>query len=86
MYEEAGADGIFVPCITNEKDIKQVVEATNLPVNVMTMPDLPIYSVLTELGVKRISMGPFVYNNLMEKFEKTIAGIIKNQSFNSLFK
>jgi len=85
LYEKAGADGIFVPCITNEEDINKVVESTNLPVNVMTMPDLPIFSVLTELGVKRISMGPFVYNDLMQKFEKTIAIIMKNQSFKALF-
>jgi len=86
LYEEAGADGIFVPCITKEADIKLVAESTDLPVNVMTMPDLPDFSILTKLGVKRISMGPFVYNNLMEKFEKTIAAIMQNQSFNSLFK
>jgi len=86
LYEEAGADGIFVPCITDEEDIKLVAESTNLPVNVMTMPDLPVFSVLTELGVKRISMGPFVYNNLMEEFEKNISTIMQNQSFNSLFK
>ena len=86
LYEEAGADGNFVPCITNEEDIKQVVESTNLPVNVMTMPDLPVFSVLTELGVKRISMGPFVYTNLMEGLEKNLSAIMQNQSFNSLFK
>ncbi len=85
-YEEAGADGIFVPCITNEEDIEQVVESTKLPVNVMTMPDLPIFGVLTELGVKRISMGPFVYNSLMGEFEETIAAIMADQSFDALFK
>ncbi len=85
VYEQAGVDGVFVPCIVSEKNIKQVVESTNLPVNVMTMPNLPDFNVLTELGVKRISMGPFVYNSLVEIFEQTISTILQKQSFNCLF-
>ncbi len=84
-YEEAGANGIFVPCISAKTDINQVVKATRLPVNVMTMPNLPDFSELTGLGVKRISMGPFLYNNLMNNFEKTISTILQDQSFGCLF-
>jgi len=85
IYEKAGADGIFVPCIVSGEDIKQVVESTNLPVNVMTMPGLPDFNVLTKLGVKRISMGPFVYKNLVETFKHTISTMQQEQSFNCLF-
>ncbi len=84
-YEEAGANGIFVPCILAKTDINQVVKATSLPVNVMTMPNLPDFSELTGLGVKRISMGPFLYNNLMNNFEQTISTILHDQSFGCLF-
>lgn len=86
LYEQAGADGIFVPCITEESDIKKVVKTTSLPVNVMTMPNLPNFNVLTELGVKRISMGPFVYNSIVETFEHTISTILQKQTFNCLFR
>lgn len=85
VYEKSGADGIFVPCITSEKDIKQVVETTTLPINVMTMPNLPNFNKLQELGVKRISMGPFIYSNITDHLKKTLQNIEKDQSFNCLF-
>jgi 2-methylisocitrate lyase-like PEP mutase family enzyme len=84
-YEKYGADGIFVPCITSEQDIKQVVETTTLPINVMTMPNLPNFNKLQKLGVKRISMGPFIYNNITDHLKKTLQNIEKDQSFNCLF-
>jgi 2-methylisocitrate lyase-like PEP mutase family enzyme len=65
-YESAGADCIFVPCITAPEDIQQVVQTTTLPVNVMAIPGLPTPAVLQQLGVKRISMGPFLFNKVYE--------------------
>ena len=84
-YEESGADGIFVPCIVAENEIQKVVESTTLPVNVMCMPDLPNFNNLQNLGVKRISIGPFLYNDMVGKIEKSIIEITKNKSFNSIF-
>ncbi len=51
LYESAGADGIFVPCIVNEQEIKAVVSSTDLPINVMCMPHLPTFETLNALGV-----------------------------------
>lgn len=88
-YTQAGADGIFVPCVTNENDIKTIVNTTHLPVNVMAMADLPSFDVLAKLGVKRISMGPFFYltlnNKINELFNQTVEQINQNQSFDMLF-
>jgi len=76
-YKNTGIDGIFVPCITDSNDIKAVVDATKLPINVMCMPALPGFDELASLGVKRISMGPFlfskVYNNAAA-LAKTVIG------------
>ena len=85
LYEGAGADGIFVPCVTDEQDIKHIVQNTSLPVNVMTMPDLPDFSKLQQLGVKRISSGPFLYNTTNEYFSDILKAININQSFNPIF-
>jgi 2-methylisocitrate lyase-like PEP mutase family enzyme len=46
LYEKSGADGIFVPCVTSKDDIKEIVKTTSLPVNVMTMPNLPTFEIL----------------------------------------
>jgi len=67
LYAAAGADGIFVPCITDPTDIRQVVSATSLPVNVMAIPGLPDLPALQALGVRRISMGPFLFTKVYEQ-------------------
>ncbi len=85
IYEESGADGIFVPCIVAENEIKKVVESTSLPVNVMCMPNLPNFNNLEKLGVKRISIGPFLHNDMVGNLEKSIIKITKSRSFNSIF-
>ena len=85
LYEEAGADGLFIPCIVEEDDIKTAVRTTQLPINVMCMPKLPNFSRLQELGVKRISMGNFLYNHMTNHFENMLNSIHKANSFNPLF-
>lgn len=85
LYEQAGADGIFVPCIVQEKAIQTIVECTDLPLNVMCMPDLPNFSVLQRLGVQRISMGNFVFEKNYGLFEELMKGIRVEGSFGPVF-
>ena len=85
IYENAGADGIFIPCITSTKEIQEIVESNTVPINIMAMPELESFDKLQEAGVKRISMGPFVYSNLKENLEAGIKAIIDEQSFKALF-
>ncbi len=85
LYENAGADGIFVPCITSTKEIQEIVASNTVPINIMAMPELESFDKLQEAGVKRISMGPFVYSNLKENLEAGIKAIIEEQSFKALF-
>jgi 2-methylisocitrate lyase-like PEP mutase family enzyme len=67
LYEAAGADGIFLPCISNENDIAEAIVHTKLPLNVMCVPGLPDFNNLDKLGVKRVSMGPFLFNKVYKK-------------------
>lgn len=85
IYESCGIDGIFLPCITNENDIKEIAVFTKLPLNVMCMPNLPNFKVLNMLGVKRISMGNFFNNYLNSQFEKLTKRVLKENSFVSIF-
>lgn len=84
LYEDAGVDGIFVPCITKTADIRDVVSATKLPVNVMCMPDLPDFGTLESLGVKRISMGPFFFNKVYYNAGELAKMVIRDKSFASI--
>lgn len=56
-YRDAGADGLFVPCITEAAEIEAVASAVPMPLNVMWMPGLPSLSELERLGVRRLSAG-----------------------------
>ena len=85
LYEDAGANGIFTPCIQNSSDIKEIVNCTNLPINVMCMPNLPDFKTLTELGVKRISMGNFLFDKMYSHFESATKDILLQKSFKSIF-
>ncbi len=85
IYAESGADGIFVPCIVQENEIKKIVAVTSLPINVMCMPNLANFKALENMGVKRISIGPFLYNTMIVKVENSIKQIRKEQSFQPIF-
>jgi 2-methylisocitrate lyase-like PEP mutase family enzyme len=56
-YEQAGADVLYAPGLTDLEDIQRVVEAVELPVNVLALPAAPSVAELASVGVKRISIG-----------------------------
>jgi 2-methylisocitrate lyase-like PEP mutase family enzyme len=85
LYQIAGADGIFIPGIEKEIDIKTIVNSTALPINVMCMPNLPNFDTLTKLGVKRISMGNFLFDKMYNQLEQITKTVLDQQSFNSIF-
>lgn len=85
LYEQNGAEGIFIPCVTDIEYIKKIVQSTDLPVNIMVMPELPSFDDLKQSGVRRISQGPFVYQSVINDFEKKLDSIDKCQSFSGLF-
>ncbi len=85
QYEAAGADGIFVPGLTQEDDIAAVVATTHLPINVMSLSDLPSVDQLQRLGVKRISMGNFLFSKLYGDAEQSLCRVINQSSLTALF-
>lgn len=60
MYVDAGADGIFVPGITDTATIGALAGDISVPLNVMAGPGAPTVAELGALGVARVSLGPGV--------------------------
>ncbi len=85
LYEKSGANGIFAPCIEDETDIEKIVTCTTLPINVMSMPNLPNFDTLTRLGVKRLSTGNFLFNRMYDQLEEITNAVISQESFNPIF-
>lgn len=56
-YEQAGADVLYAPGLTQLADIARVVESVGSPVNVLARPGVPAVSELASAGVARVSVG-----------------------------
>lgn len=59
-YLAAGADGVFIPGVTDPETIAALVAAVSAPVNVLAGPGAPSVPELAELGVARVSLGSSV--------------------------
>jgi 2-methylisocitrate lyase-like PEP mutase family enzyme len=56
-YEAAGAPVVYAPGLVALDDIRRVVGAVGVPVNVLALPTGPTVGELSEAGVKRVSIG-----------------------------
>jgi 2-methylisocitrate lyase-like PEP mutase family enzyme len=65
-YADAGADGFFVPGLTDKELVSSICQQSTLPVNVMVKGDLNIINEIQTLGVSRISYGPGPYFSAVE--------------------
>ena len=70
-FANAGAGCLFVPLLSDEGLLARLCEASPLPVNAMMFPGLPDAKRLAELGVARISHGPFPWRGAMAWVEST---------------
>ena len=61
LYQEAGADGAFVPGLTDLALAKQLSQHSSLPLNLMAWPEVATIEDLTAAGVRRLSAGPALF-------------------------
>jgi 2-methylisocitrate lyase-like PEP mutase family enzyme len=69
-YEDAGADGLFVPGLTDAELIRPIAATSNLPLNVMVADRTPPLAELARLGVARVSHGPGPYIAAMKSVQE----------------
>lgn len=81
LYQEAGADGLFVTGVQDTDIIKEITAATTLPVNVVGTPKLSSIQTLAECGIKRISMAGFLYRATYNQLESIVKNIVATHSF-----
>lgn len=85
LYEEAGADGLFVTGLQDLETIRQITSAVMLPVNVVGIPKLSSVEMLAENGVKRVSMAVMLYKATYNHLEKVVKDIKADESFAPLY-
>ena len=72
IFKDAGANGIFVPGLTDADLIAEFCAAQSLPVNVMRIGKTLDIGTLTTCGVSRISHGPGPYIAAMERLATSV--------------
>ncbi|TDD75762.1 isocitrate lyase/PEP mutase family protein [Actinomadura rubrisoli] len=64
-YADAGADGVFVPAVADDADVRAVLDAVDVPLNVLFMPGRTDYARLAALGVHRVSTGSLLFREAL---------------------
>ncbi|WP_225095682.1 isocitrate lyase/phosphoenolpyruvate mutase family protein [Streptomyces sp. CoH27] len=75
-YQQAGADGVFVPGLADPDRIAALVRRVDAPLNILYSPTGPTVSRLAELGVARISLGSLLYRRALGAALDAVADIV----------
>lgn len=79
-YQQAGADGVFVPGLTDPGDIAALVERLEVPLNILYTPTGPALPRLADLGVRRVSLGSLLYRRALGAALEAVAEIRAGRS------
>ncbi|MFD4548157.1 isocitrate lyase/phosphoenolpyruvate mutase family protein [Streptomyces sp. NPDC058466] len=64
-YQQAGADGVFVPGLGDADRIAALVKTLDVPLNILYSPLGPTVARLGDLGVRRVSLGSLLYRRAL---------------------
>ncbi|MFI5658771.1 isocitrate lyase/phosphoenolpyruvate mutase family protein [Streptomyces sp. NPDC051684] len=64
-YQQAGADGLFVPGLAEPDRIRAIASRFELPLNILYSPTGPTLDELAALGVRRVSLGSLLYRRAL---------------------
>ncbi|MGW7443261.1 isocitrate lyase/PEP mutase family protein [Kitasatospora sp. NPDC054795] len=74
-YQQAGADGVFVPGLADPAAIGRLVDALFVPLNILWTPAGPGLAELAALGVARVSLGSLLYRAALAAAVATAAAV-----------
>ena len=80
-YSEAGADCIYPIGPGDEATIRILRGRIKAPINILASPSAVPLSVLHELGVNRVSFGPFVFRSVLRKFVEIAEAVMANADY-----
>ncbi len=83
-YIVAGADGIFVPMVSDADIIRRLVQSVGAPLNVIGGPGVPSVPELKALGVARVSVGPGLARSVMAHIRRASQELLTTGTYSSL--
>ncbi|MFJ6617360.1 isocitrate lyase/phosphoenolpyruvate mutase family protein [Kitasatospora sp. NPDC091335] len=78
-YQQAGADGVFVPGLTDPVVIARLVGELAVPLNILWSPAGPGLPELASLGVARVSLGSLLYRAALAAALATAAAVAADE-------
>jgi 2-methylisocitrate lyase-like PEP mutase family enzyme len=76
-YLRAGADCVYPIGLWAREALPDFVAAAGGPVNVLATPVAPAIGELADLGVARVSHGGLLHRQAMERFEQSLATLVR---------
>jgi 2-methylisocitrate lyase-like PEP mutase family enzyme len=73
-YVRAGADGVFVPGVSDEAEIRTLASESAVPLNVLLLPGMTVAH-LAGLGVARISTGSMLFRVALDAAVSTARAV-----------
>jgi 2-methylisocitrate lyase-like PEP mutase family enzyme len=83
-YAAAGADCIYPIGPGDETTVRMLRDRIESPINILGAPTAAPLSVLREIGVNRVSFGPFVFRSCLRKFVDIVEGLRADGDYASL--
>ncbi|MFE6522497.1 isocitrate lyase/phosphoenolpyruvate mutase family protein [Streptomyces sp. NPDC057794] len=74
-YQAAGADGVFVPGLTDLGRIAVLARCLDVPLNVLYAPTGPPVRQLADAGARRISLGSLLYRRALGAALEAVADV-----------
>lgn len=81
IYENAGADCLFVPGLSDLTEIKTISDSIKLPLNILNLPNIANTEKLRIAGVNRFSLGNSVFDDMLAYIERTVAQTTDNGDY-----
>jgi 2-methylisocitrate lyase-like PEP mutase family enzyme len=83
-YAAAGADCIYPIGPGDETTVRMLRDRIESPINILGAPTAAPLSVLREIGINRVSFGPFVFRSCLRKFVDIVEGLRADGDYASL--
>jgi 2-methylisocitrate lyase-like PEP mutase family enzyme len=83
-YQDAGADCIFIPGLTDRKIIKRIREEISCPINLLVDPEMPSLSELSDIGIERLSCGSGPFRATLTYLRTISEEIVNHQTFHQM--
>ncbi len=85
LYAEAGADGLFMPGMSDVAQIRDVVNAIDLPLNILIMKKVSPLAELKAAGVRRVSAGALIGRAAYGQAQRATKMLLSEGKYDSIF-